>query len=244
MWQGPEQYQTLMPYAPSAKRVKRSYTTKRRQFKKASPSSLILRPIVPAQDNTFSTTRRFRLALGFIPSILVADNGGYQSSYGLSVSLGDLPNWQEYTSLFDQFRITGAEIEFHPRYNSNISATGDNHLCILGHFQDSNNVDLTGLSAAENGWLERAGYRQSLLDKVTKVKWTPRPQSMVYRTSTTTGYQVKSPTAMNDWIAATDYNCPHYGLYFRIYAPDASAALTDDMVHVYVNLSFQCKSTR
>jgi len=231
-----------MPYAPASKRRKQA-APKRRVFKKTARSELIVRPIVPAQENLFSTTRRIRLAVGLSPTTVVTDNGGFQTTYGLSFQLSDLPNWQEYTSLFDQFRITGAEVEFQPRYTDNVGAN-DNNLITLGWFQDSNNVDLTGLTSVENPWLERTGYRQTVLDKIVKVKLTPRPQAMVYRTVTTTGYQVKDPRSMNEWLASTDYLCPHYGLYFRVYAPDATASSSVNMVHVYVNLSLQFKSTR
>lgn len=230
-----------MSNEPAAKRTRR--VTKRRKFKTTGPSTLMLRPLVPQQENVFSTTRRFRIPLGFAPTTLVTDNGGFQTTYGLSVNLGDLPNWQEYTSLFDQFRITGAEVEFIPRYNTNVLAV-DNNLVHLGWFQDQNNVDLTGFTSVENPWLERTGYRQQILDRTIKVKFTPRPQMMVYQSAIATGYAQKSPKAMNDWIASTNYNVPHFGLYFRVYAPDATATSAIDMMSVYVNLSFQCKSTR
>lgn len=233
-----------MPYAgPKAKRQRKQTAPKRRRLKTAARSDLLLRPVLPTQENLFSTTRRFRIGLAFVPNIQVTDNGGFQAVYGLQTSLVDIPNWSEYTSIFDQYRITGAEVEFQPRTTGNEVATGTG-LCTLGWFQDQNNVGLTGLSALENPWLERTGYRHTLLDKVVKVKYTPRPMKMVYDGVVGTGYTCEDPKKMNDWIACTYNTVPHNGLYFRIYSPDTAVALTTDMVNVYVNLSMQFKSTR
>ena len=73
----------------------------------------------------------------------------------------------------------------------------------LGWFQDQNNVSLLGLANLENGWLERTGYRQTVFDKVVKVKYTPRPQKMVYDGLVATGYTTSQPEVMNDWISST-----------------------------------------
>lgn len=234
-----------MPYEPAAQRRRIAAGTSRRlrKIKSTARSGLMLRPLRPVQENLFSTTRRFRLALQFQPNVLVADNGGYQTVYGLTVALSDIPNWAEYTSIFDEYRITGAEVEFQPRITDMPAAT-DNKLCTLGWFIDNNSVDLAGLSSAENPWLERTGYRQVVHTKTEKVKFTPRPQTMVYQGATSTGYSVSSGSKMNDFIACTNNSVPHYGLYWRIYAPDTAIPLTNDMVNVYVNVSLQFKSTR
>lgn len=233
-----------MPYAgPAPKRQRKQAYPKRRKLKVAARSDLILRPIIPTQENVFSTTRRYRLGLHLIPNIPVTDNGGYQAVYGLQINLVDIPNWAEYTSIFDSYRITGAEVEFQPRVTE-IDTTSTSSLCTLGWFQDQNNVSLTGLSGLENPWLERTGYRQTLLDKVVKVKYTPRPLQMVYDGVTATGYQTGDSKSMNEWIACTFNSVPHNGLLFRVYAPTATAALGADMVQVYVNVSLQFKATR
>ena len=73
-----------MPYAaPPAKRQRKQAAPQRRKFKSTARSDLIVRPILPAQENLFSTTRRFRIGLAFVPNQAVTDNGGHQAVYGL-----------------------------------------------------------------------------------------------------------------------------------------------------------------
>lgn len=202
-------------------------------------------PVPAAGDGIHTFTRTYRGLNSFVPTTAVTDNGGVQSAYAMTFQISDVPNWQEYSSLFDMYRICKAEIVFEPRYTSNTDATSDNHLALLGWFVDHNGIDMTNFSGQENPWLEHEGYRQVLFDKETRISLTPRVSQMLYKSSIATGYQTQDMAGKSAWVQFTNgETIPHYGLYVRAYIPQAGTSVPYNVCNYYVRLTFQCRGSR
>lgn len=234
---------------PAAKRqrpaVKRRTTMvpKRRVVYNTVPRPLW--PVPASGDGIHTFSRTFRGLNSLIPTTLCADNGGYQAAYAMTFQMSDLPNYAEYSALFDMYRILKAELVFEPRYTSNVDGTSDNHLAYLGWFVDHNGVDMTGFSGNENPWLEHEGYRQVLFDKETRMSLTPRVSQSVYKSSIASGYQTQDMAGKPSWIQFTAGEAiPHYGLYIRAYVPGLSAPGGYNLGNYYVRLTFQCRGSR
>jgi hypothetical protein len=195
-------------------------------------------------DTVHTFERTFRLpATGgnnFTPNQALTDAAGVQATWRVQPQLGDLPQYTEFSSLYDEYRILECSVKVEPRYETNVTTSNDSYLLILGWFNDHNGAAAATYDIAENPWLERRGYKQIIMDKAAVVKFSPRPlQGSVLGTVAGTATYGRAP-----WLSTGDSSVPHYGGAFRLYAPHATASFTSPMCAVYVTLKFQCRQSR
>lgn len=224
---------------PDPKRRKISTKSKK---KKVSKTSLYVIPYFKG-DKAHTFTRTYRLGAttgnNFTPNQALSDAAGVQATWRINPMFGDLPNYTEFSALYDEFRILECNVKVEPRYHDNSGATAD-HTLILGWFLDHNGAAAATYDVAENPWLERAGYKQMIFDREVNVKFKPRPlQGSVLGTVAGTATMGPAP-----WLSTGDSSVIHYGAAFRIYAPQATASFTSALCSVYVTITFQCRQSR
>ena len=156
----------------------------------------------------------------------------------LTVMLDKLPNYTDFTTLFDSYRITGVEYRFCPHFNVGQVPLGPQNTQVarlVTVVDKDDNSSLTGLTAA----MQYASMEESLLDKERKRFFVPLPTIQTYRTATTTGYQ--SPDAPI-WIDMAQTDVPHYCAKGLICDTTAS---TDNprTLTIMATLYFECKGT-
>lgn len=190
-------------------------------------------------DNIISITRTFRLNAYLRPNVSCTDGGGYQGVVRIEPQLALFPDYTDFGALFDEYRIVDCNVKVVPRYVDNTAAANDNSMCILSWLVDHNSIGVA-YDTVEGLWLQREDLKQTLLNKEVNIKFSPRPINPVYATPFTSYSHLATP----QWIQASDATVPHYGLALRIYAPNAAAALDQNMANVYVTCTFQFRQPK
>lgn len=143
----------------------------------------------------------------------------------IAPSLNTLPNVNEYQALFDEYKLTGMKITFHPRFGTSVLDQNVNSAPFTNQFYLSYAVDTrsdvafqpTGTygSAAYNTFLEYAGSaaKTRSLNKPISVFWRPKVQSEL----SSANYKMVTPgwLSLNNaadmamqslWVFIHDYN--------------------------------------
>lgn len=134
-------------------------------------------------------------------------NYGQMANQALNIKLSNLPNYTEFTNLFDLYRICAVKINWVFSANTNdVTATPTVGLPTLFSVIDTNDdVNLSGL----NAYLEYETCRMQRMDKPVKRYIKPKTATALYQGGFFTGYgsQVKNP-----WVDTTSYDTNYYGL--------------------------------
>jgi len=157
--------------------------------------------------------------------------------YGaLNFQLANLPNYTEFTNLYDQYRICGIKVEFRPRVTGNDA----NAMATLVQFGDLCTViDRNDNTAptTQNELYQYSTLRTTRMIRGQKRYFVPACLVQTYETAVTAGYASK----FKQWLDTNDYAVPHYGLKYAI-APSSSA--TAVTIGVIVTYYFQCKDIK
>lgn len=180
----------------------------------------------------------------FRRTFLLSNNGDdfkYSSSTGynpvdLTVTFDKLPNYTDFTTLFDSYKITGVEYKFVPHFNVANVQTGISNTQVarlVTVIDKDDNTSLSGLSQA----MQYSSMEESMLDKERVRAFTPEPTIQVYRSSTSTGYQ--SPVGPV-WIDMAQIDVPHYCAKGLICDTTASADNPRTLT-ILATVYFECK---
>jgi len=193
-------------------------------------------------DHIVSVTRNYReLSTAGELKYAVTDNGGWQDCSYLNFALKALPNYTDFTNLFEQFRIDEVKVTFEPTANVNVvvdpAVVGEQQrnyrMLQLGFCADYSGQPLT-ITDKENTWLECEGYEQHMFDKPISV--TLKPKAL---TLTDAGLTSAYASQAGLWLdCATSNDTPHYGLRWRLYD-----ALFDDGTTQPVGYNMTCYVT-
>jgi len=168
-----------------------------------------------------------------LATIVSSTSGARETGY--SFKLDDIPGYNDYTAIFDQYRFCKVVVKFFPRANTSPSvvynSAGPAFVSAAGascNFYTA--LDFTDVSAlgALNNMLEISSLKVTRgMDTVTR---TLVPRTRILTSSTTTYSTAPACT----WLHSTDVAIPHYGV--RTWLPDISAvagAVTIDVVATY-----------
>lgn len=203
----------------------------------------------------FRSRRRRRMSRSRIPrhSTIVHSfkrkmyHGTVTTTYGAGATLGALtfnlaalPNYTEFTSLFDEYRILGILVEFHPGVDS-WSAEPGVALTNMALPQVRTIIDHTedGVPSSFNDMYQYANCKMTRGTTIHKRFLRPNVLSQAFESTVSTAYSPK----YKQWITTDDATTPHYGLKYGIDALP-SASLGTLGYRVYVTYYFQCKSTK
>lgn len=150
---------------------------------------------------------------------LPAAAGLYYSSLALTFGLSDLPNYTEYTALFDQYKILGVAVRLFPLWNSVETPQGPSSPGGIGTILHSV-IDLDDNTApgASSGGIDALrqykSYKAHNMAYLKKGMWSrycrPKILSGVYNGVSL----VSAGTNRSQWLDCSTPTVPHYGLKF------------------------------
>lgn len=165
-------------------------------------------------------------------------------SKAFSFQLSDLPNVSEYTSLFDQYKITGIKLRIVPRTAMTTQGVVTGTTAPVGYGQVVTAIDYDDAAnpIAKDTLLEYGSAKYTSSNKIHSRYFKPKVLNAVWVNIASTGYSpVKAP-----WIDQANNNLPHYGLKMWIDAPENSGGGSNSSISydVYATYYFMCKNTR
>lgn len=162
-------------------------------------------------------------------------------------SLDQLPNYTEFTNLFDQYRINKVVLKLIPQYNQStfnvghanntatsgqLSGRNPRFMIVNDYDDDTAPVNMDTLRQYAN-----VKVYPVMNNKLIKHTITPATQMMAYETIGTTGYIPK----FKQWINCSDSNVPHYAIKWGIEDTSAinntAASLANAQVYFRVEAS-------
>lgn len=153
----------------------------------------------------FKRARRSRKTYYFKRTVTVPVTAaaGSQTFAGYGFQLNYVPNYTEFTSLFDMYRINKVVYKFVSRTTS--SALSANECGELYSVVDYDDISAP-LTVAE--MLERDTVKRSKITNTHTRILTPAVAAVAYRTGITNAYMPK----WKQWIDAAYVDVPHFGL--------------------------------
>lgn len=156
-------------------------------------------------------------------------------------NLNQLPNVSEFTTLFDQYKITGAKITFSPVGNNALISplSGVNSSFGFGRVLTAIDFDDSTTPAGENEMMQYQSCKITNPMKTHTRYLSPKVLAAIYQSSVSTSYESRKAP----WIDVGNPSVPHYGLKLWINAP-LSTVKASITYNVYLTLYFGCKNVR
>lgn len=158
-------------------------------------------------------------------------------------TLNQLPSVGDFTSLFDQYKITGAKLQLTPALSEGISSPLFGTASTLGYSRVHSVIDYDDASApaSEDQMLEYGSHKSTAPFQKHSRFIRPKVLHEIYRSAIATAYAPKS----NTYLDMTNTDVPHYGIKVWISAPNTTAGTAGSIAYkVYQTLYFTCKNTR
>ena len=162
-------------------------------------------------------------------STLTIDNGT-DTTTSFEWKLNDLPDYTEFTNLFDSYRINAIKLEIKPRFN-NVDATAPGMVPIYTVIDHNDNTYLTSTADALQ-------YETCKVHKMTQgVKRYLKVNAL--GSSQTTGGAAIGEQLWRKWFSTSQADILHYGV--KLWAPATSfeEGIVYDVITTYY---FQCKA--
>lgn len=170
----------------------------------------------------------------------------YPYSKAFSFQLSDLPNLSEYQALYDQFKITGVQIQLIPKVmmTTQGSSTGTPNMVGYGQLVTALDFDDASFPTSKESLLQYENAKVSQCGRIHKRFLKPRIMDTIFRNSGTTGVMSTRPGWLDLETATAEV--PHYGCKVWIDAPANSAGTTSSSIsyNVLATYWFMCKNTR
>lgn len=240
-------YQIILKM-PRSKRA-RSYTNS--QSGKTYKRKYTLQPYKPRiqrskisnlRNDTYKFTRMCNL--GDIGPGTNATGTGVLTG-AIAFKFDDMPNFNDFTSLFDRYRITHVQLSFYLAYspdsgvaNTDVNNTGmatmSMHpiLYLIKDYDDSNVPTSMDVIREHN----KVAVFPLSADKITKYNVKPAVNSIVYRSTTSSSYT----PAWKQWIDMVTTDTPHYGVKYGV----ENFFGKYQYIRVRAKFWFECKDVR
>lgn len=158
----------------------------------------------------------------------------YTGTYGaLSFKLSDLPNYTEFTNLYDEYRIKAVKLHFVPTSNSNVaqdtSGTTGGQTSVPALYTWIDTDDNTAPTQLTQGQQFQTFKAHGMLDRMRVRSLVPEVSTALYSGSFTSYGQVK-----NQWIDNNSPSVVHYGLKYAIMNGTASYGALDIVATYYL----------
>lgn len=121
--------------------------------------------------------------------------------------LSSLPNYTEFTALFDMYKITGVKVTYMPRANSAEAGTNQG----LVKFFSVIDYDDTTAPTAINDLLQYESLKVSNSSRDHTRFLKPKIARAIYQSGVSTAYG-----ASTGWIDCDNASVPHYGLKYAL----------------------------
>jgi len=161
-----------------------------------------------------------------------------------SFQLTDLPNVTEYSSLFDQYKISGVQLRIVPKVAMTTQGSSTGTIQTVGYGQVVTAIDFDDAAnpTAKDELLQYQNAKVTQASRLHTRFIKPRILDTVWVNSISSGYQSVRP----GWVDLANTNMPHYGIKLWVDAPANSGGTTSSSVayDVYAVYYFKCKNTR
>lgn len=193
----------------------------------AFPLSVQQNSITGRPEFTTGSNSGQNLALQFrLDEVDVYLNGSVASTFAV-------PNYTEFTNLFDQYCIKKIDVYILPSYsNMNFTSSYAYTLPWIVHAEDNDDIASTGSQSLMqyNGakFTQLMGQMNSL-SSIPLRTITPKANSLVATSTGGTGQSIASP-----WINTTNVNVPHYG--FKMALDDSYNGVSPGTTVFFLNI--------
>lgn len=162
-----------------------------------------------------------------------------------SFNMNLLPNVSEYSSLYDQYKITGVSVKFVPKTSGQFQGGSSGSANPIGYGQVVSVIDFDDAATplTKDQMLEYGSVKVTKSNREHKRFIKPKMLQEIFINSTTTG---RAPIQAK-WIDWSFPNAEHYGIKWFIDAPTVNNPLTDNSsiaYDAYATFYFACKNTR
>jgi len=151
------------------------------------------------------------LSNGGLTTVSTSAGGTTHGTFGVAFTLSALPNNNEITALFDQYRISWVEVEIIPEWNMAYTAFSSGNGTMGGWFHHVVDYDdAAAPTASQTGVAELAQYPSYRCVPITsqiKVALKPKVALAAYAASAFTSYA----SATDQWIDCASTAVEHYG---------------------------------
>lgn len=235
----PKRYATKRKFYPRRSGIKR-----RRKYNPRPQRAIGMRPGTYKFKRSIVYEIDIKNNLGMPGSIACADGKGIVWDW--VTSLDSLPNFAEFTNLFEQYKLTGAAMKFYPAWNDTDSSGAANILMRTKVQRDGQGLTTT---STELEWLEMAATKSRVMPTSAARpirQYMPLNQlNKLYSgvTSGTEDYSIVKPK----FVATSEPSTPHYGMQFRfdtMGGPIAGLPGNSGKFKLEVCVYFQCRSVK
>lgn len=156
-------------------------------------------------------------------------------------NLAQLPNVSEFGTLYDQYKITGAQLKFVPGMTESILSplSGVTAPLSFNRFHSVIDYDDNTTPPDENTLLQYGSLKSTQGNRTHTRFIKPKVLQEIYRSAVATAYR---PIG-SQWLDMSYTDVPHYGIKVWCSAPNSSSACSITY-NVYLTLYFACKNTR
>lgn len=205
---------------PIRRRAIRLRVVRRRRYAAARrpARSLVVKKLINSNVHKFNRTIFYN---GAISGSTVVDTFGAQY-----FRLVDIPNYTEFTNLFDMYRIDAVKITFMPRGNSAEVGTNQG---LVKFFSVIDYDDITTPTAI-NDLLQYENLKVTNTAKNHSRTIRPKLAKAMYQTAIGTAYG-----AGTGWVDCANPTVPHYGLKWALQQLPAGTQNIDIMLKFYMS---------
>lgn len=209
--------------------VRRGTFKRKRNFKRTFKKRATFRP----RKSLATITPHPSFKRTYFYENLLQEAGG-NMSHAYTVKLSDLPDYSEFTNLFDQYRIRKVIFRFEPTFDINdMQNAGSYSLKYVRSVIDKN--DNTPYST-EAMYFQHDTMRSHAPNRVfTRTINLPSVAGMVYNGGVSTAYIQEN----DKWVDMSNPSVPHYGL--KVWVSTTGLATNTLLYRVIVTVYFQCK---
>lgn len=150
---------------------------------------------------------------------------------GYKFALSDVPNYTEFTSLYDQYQLKAVQLTFIPRYNVATNLTPIAQLWSIVDYDAS-------FPTTQPGFLQYQNLHMTRGTSLHKRYIRPQCLGELFNNLTTSAYS----TRRNTWIDTADPNVPHYGMALLV--PTVANADSKSCWDLKVKYYFAFKNVR
>lgn len=198
---------------------------KRKRFSRRPMSSMFKKRRVPYRKSRYSRFKRGRIAVSVHKFIRWATSPSTKTctlandnAFAEEFTLDKTQNYTEFTQLYDQFQITGVQVQFQLVTNPDSStwqgstnqAQAANWYPKLWYCRDYDNSTTETVAQLK----QRPETRCKVLrpNQILKVFVKPKPSIQFYNGVTATGYGI----AKDFWLDVSSSSTPYFGLKYDI----------------------------
>lgn len=154
---------------------------------------------------------------------------------GFQYALNQLPNYTEFTSLYDEYRIKYIKVEFLPKFDSVVmpDVTGVTNTARMGYLFSAVDYDDSSSPSSLETILQYQTMKRTKTSDVHSRYWSPCTAKEYYVSGVSSGYgREKAP-----WLDCESVSVPHYGLKIAGQLPGPGTVYYD--AHVTYHLQFR-----